>query len=651
MADKYGFTITTTDEASGKLQNIQNQINKTVSTSQNAGQEISKSLENAGHGANILEQQFSHIGGVIAGAFALHGLKEFGQEVFNTTREFEGFYNRIKFTSTSSIDLGNNVNFLNDTIKNLNLPMHTTYEQFSEMKAGMIGTGIEGEKARKVFLGLATAATTLHLDPNQFSRASYALKVMAEEHQIESRHLRELSMSMPDSLNLMAEAAGKSVKEFKEAMRAGTLDSSKIIVKFGELLKTTFEDGAEAGKNSLQGLANQAETAMTKVKLALGEKLEPLFKSSLKGFSAGLDGFADTIKGMDLHAEGISKLLKTVVQLGLAFGTLKVITIGFEKAQVGLNAATSVYNALMVTQKRESFAYGGTIAKNLTLTERFTNGVNAAGLSMEGLKTGLIGLAATGAIYGLMKLKDHFDELAESIRKAAEEKYHFESLDKKSKDLQESVKEVGLDYQTVKDIISRSGGKNIDDLTKKGKAAEVIKAQRIGGGLLSDIPEQIAKFEDENERIGTTIANAKKGLTGKMIESSYYGSDNMQHTTRTLNANDVLLNDGIKKNSLDLSVNTKILKQLKETLEGLKNLGIKVKTEGGKENTAADDLGMLSGANGGLDKAKIINIKVDTLQKIGQITGIDDYRKATTEAIDTMIRMFNNISNGSAATV
>jgi hypothetical protein len=39
------------------------------------------------------------------------------------------------------------------------------------------------------------------------------------------------------------------------------------------------------------------------------------------------------------------------------------------------------------------------------------------------------------------------------------------------------------------------------------------------------------------------------------------------------------------------------------------------------------------------------------MQKIGQITGIDDYRKATAEAIDTMIRMFNNISNGSAATV
>lgn len=629
MAAQYGFTITTTDEASGKLQNIQGEINKTVGTAQKAGQEISGGLEKVGHGANVLAEQFSHIGAMIAGAFALHSLKEFGQEVFNTTREFEGFYNRIKFTSTSSIDLGNNINFLNDTIKNLNLPMHATYEQFSEMKAGMIGTGIEGEKARKVFLGLATAATTLHLDPNQFSRASYALKVMAEEHQIESRHLRELSMSMPDSLNLMAEAAGKSVKEFKEAMRAGTLDSSKIIVKFGELLKTTFEDGAEAGKNSLQGLANEAETAMTKVKLALGEKLEPLFKSSLKGFSAGLGEFADTIKGMDLHAEGMGKLLKTVVQLGLAYGGLRLLTMGF-------NAALAVSNTL------EELAIYRTLA-----LESGQKGLAAATTALNetfvGFNAGLATLGATAAIFGLMKIKEAFDDIDESIKKVAKDKYDFDNSKSKSEGLQESVKGVATDYKTIQDLIN------------KGDASSKIKANRIGGGLLADLPETIAKFEDETARLTSERAGMLKEFSGKDMHQTHIamglGTGGGNNVTEELTIKGQQYMEMLTTNNGNIQTNNKLIAQLKETLTGLTKLGIKIKKPEGEGNTAADSIGVLSGANGGLDKAKIINIKVDTMQKIGQITGIDDYRKATTEAIDTMIRMFNNISNGSAATV
>jgi tape measure domain-containing protein len=630
MAAQYGFTITTTDEASSKLQNIQGEINKTVGTAQKAGQEISGGLEKAGHGANILEQQFSHIGGIIAGAFALHSLKEFGQEVFNTTREFEGFYNRIKFTSTSSIDLGNNINFLNDTIKNLNLPMHATYEQFSEMKAGMIGTGIEGEKARKVFLGLATAATTLHLDPNQFSRASYALKVMAEEHQIESRHLRELSMAMPDSLNLMAEAAGKSVKEFKEAMKSGTLDSSAIIVKFGELLKTTFEDGAEAGKSSLQGLANEAETAMTKVKLALGEKLEPLFKSSLKGFSAGLGDFADTIKGMDLHAEGIGKLLKTVVQLGLAYGGLRLLTMGF-------NTALAVSNTLEEAAAMRT----GLLNAGMNGLQATTMTLNA---TISGFSTGLIALGATGAIFGLMKIKEAFDDIDDAIIKAAKDKYDFDNSKSKSEGLQESVKGVATDYKTIQDLIN------------KGDASSKIKAQRIGGGLLGDIPDQIAKFEDETAKLVSEREGMLKEFSGKDMHKKHVamglGTGGGNNVTEELTIKGQQYMEMLTTNNGNIQTNNKLIAQLKETLTGLKKLGIKVKPEGGKEGgTAADSIGMLSGANGGLDKAKIINIKVDTMQKIGQITGIDDYRKATAEAIDTMIRMFNNISNGSAATV
>lgn len=59
----------------------------------------------------------------------------------------------------------------------------------------------------------------------------------------------------------------------------------------------------------------------------------------------------------------------------------------------------------------------------------------------------------------------------------------------------------------------------------------------------------------------------------------------------------------------------------------------------------------LAGAKGGLGEAKVINIKIDTLQKISTITGVNDFKGASQDAIEVLIRALNNLSYSQSGTM
>ena len=59
----------------------------------------------------------------------------------------------------------------------------------------------------------------------------------------------------------------------------------------------------------------------------------------------------------------------------------------------------------------------------------------------------------------------------------------------------------------------------------------------------------------------------------------------------------------------------------------------------------------LGGAKGGLGESKIINIKIDTMQRIESISGIKDLKNASEDAIEVLIRAINNLAYSQSATM
>jgi hypothetical protein len=59
---------------------------------------------------------------------------------------------------------------------------------------------------------------------------------------------------------------------------------------------------------------------------------------------------------------------------------------------------------------------------------------------------------------------------------------------------------------------------------------------------------------------------------------------------------------------------------------------------------AAVNTSNLSGASGGLGQAKVINIRIDTMQKIEHVNGGKELAEKGQNAIEVMVRTLNNLA-------
>lgn len=249
---------------------------------------FSKTIQDANEHANKFEssmdrihESLMHLGSAIGIGFGIHKIIEFGKELFNTTAEFEGYRNVIKYASLDQQDAATNVGYLENAIHRLHLPMKESYEQFSELQGGMYGTGIEGQKLRDVFEGISEASLVMHMNADQFSRTVYALKEVGELGSLQTRQMRMLALALPGAMNLAAESMHMNTKRFHEAMKSGEISAGVFLQNFSAKLKEHFGSGIANASNSLIALANDTKTQFTELMLQMGEDLRPTFVSLL----------------------------------------------------------------------------------------------------------------------------------------------------------------------------------------------------------------------------------------------------------------------------------------------------------------------------------------------------------------------------------
>src|ERR1700748_2221069 len=133
----YGFTMSVKDLTSAQMKQIENSIKSASSTVKTETSNMQDSFGKLGESASQLKT-------MLIEAFSVYEIYNFGKELLGVTTEFQSFTNVIKYSSDGIVDNAQNISYLNDAIGRLHLPMRQAYEQFSEMQAGMVGTGIEG---------------------------------------------------------------------------------------------------------------------------------------------------------------------------------------------------------------------------------------------------------------------------------------------------------------------------------------------------------------------------------------------------------------------------------------------------------------------------------------------------------------------------
>lgn len=310
--------------------------------------EMSPKIDGAKGHVNDLDKTIKDLGKTILEVFALKKIKDFGLDILHTTAEFEGFTNVIKYASVDAKDGQANIDYLGDSIKRLHLPMKQAYEQFSELEGGLYGTGIEGNKLRAVFEGVATASTVLHMSQDQFSRTGYAIKEIGELGTLQTRQMRMLAMALPGSMNLAAEALGFTPKRLHEAMRDGEITAAKFLPAFAAKLKEHFESGLPNATKSLQSGMNDLDTAIDQLKTHLGDDLKPVFIDLMHTMVETIETLKGVWDWMVRNKDTILPLVKTVAELWLAW-----------KGAIILNSVITGVSALIPVLTGAATAVGG----------------------------------------------------------------------------------------------------------------------------------------------------------------------------------------------------------------------------------------------------------------------------------------------------
>lgn len=603
----YGFQINVDGNSIQVLKQIEAEIAKLASQVAGATKQMSSGFDQFKH-------SLGEIGGMVAGAFAVDRIIEFGKELLHTTAEFEGFENVIKYSSTGILDASSNFDYIKDAIDRLHLPMRETMESFSEMQAGFYGTGIEGEKMRKVFEGVAEASSVLHLNPATFSRVTFALKEIGELGTLQARQLRMLAFSLPGSVNLAAQALGMTMEKLHEGMKKGEIKSSDFLPKFAEKLKVHFEPGLANAGNSLISQMNDQKTAITKMLLEVGESLRPLFMDIMKDIIAG----ANTIKEIWGSLTGDSEFVETLRSLLAIMLKLVPIWVAYRGYLLAVSLITKVFTI-----------ENGALILSIGELGIATDGTNFA---MKGFFATLSSGVMMGAVIGLGLIIEKFIEINSELDAAANKFSNISQI----RGLTDQLK------TNSTSINSQFGNLGSLDKSQKQELAFDIQEEikKIQGQLAKTVSPQIDVTKAEYDKNHDAASKLSSNPFDVASMGAKYG----------LNRAATDLKDNLTENKESVETFKNTISDLQVKLAMLKNQGIKPKAltfasaeghDGAKDgalNTSA-----LSGAKGGLGEAKVINIHIDTVQKNVGVKA-SDLPKESETALDYLIRTVNNLA-------
>lgn len=585
----YGFDINVGGDVLTEMKKMAEAITDLKNKVDSGTRDIQKRFEDT-------ESTVKELGRTIAEVFAIRELVSFGKELMEITAEFEGFRNVIKYSSRDSIDAGDNLAYVESVIKRLHLPMREAYQGFSEMQAGLIGTGIEGEKVRHLFEGISTAASVLHLPAHSLEMVLYDFKEIGERG-LNLRNMRSLMGWLPGISQIVKETFHKSFHE----LEAEHMTGPAFLDKLSGGLQKHFSSGLPNAGNSLQAAMNDTSTAVTKLKLQMGEELRPLFIEIMQSIRKTFD--SAPVQFFVAHIRQIAETVMTLIKLWLEYQA------GIKLANIASEAWIAIQSAMALVAGKTEIAVGGA-----------TRSLEGMQKGLNNFNTGLFAMGIGAAIELLMKYKDHI--------KAAQQAYD---------DMLEDVTHAGGMQRTVED----QKGPNAALIAGMSDST-LMKDKSYRDDLLSRA-QNILKGETQFQV--ETLKPTIDSLTAKIteIKGDAFGK---------LNPN---LPDYEKKLTIDkntLAVSNQNIQTTKDLIKELKGKGATTPDYGGGGGTSenAFSTARLAGASGGLGEAKVIQIHFHAPFQENIVPNGKDLSKYGTEAVQAMLRMFNNIALSQSTT-
>ena len=235
--------------------------------------------------------------------------------------------------SKDQADYTKSINDVTQLSKQYLLPLRDATEQYTKLKASVVGAGLSTKETTQVFQGIAAAVIATGGRAEDLNSALRATAQVFSKGKVSAEELRQqIGERLPGAFTIFAQAIGKTPQQLDKALEEGKVTLADFL-KFSEELYRRY--GETAGI-----LADAPENAGARLKVALD------FATVAYGgfFQVVGAGFQNYFRGLIEFALKNEETIKRVITvLAIGFNEIGKLIGGFAKFFVG------VFNAAFTT--------------------------------------------------------------------------------------------------------------------------------------------------------------------------------------------------------------------------------------------------------------------------------------------------------------
>lgn len=431
--------------------------------------EASQATDNLDKKFSKLEGTLSTIQKAAAAYLSFDAIKSFGQDIYNTTLKVDALNSTLKFSEGSVDGADKRFNYLVETSNRLGLSLESAASGYTRIAAAAKGTVLEGRETEKIFEGVSSAASVMHLSTYESEGALNAISQMMSKGKVQAEELRgQLGERIPGAFQIAARAMNMTTAELDKFMSDGKLVAADFLPKFANQLKKEFGDNIPKATESAAVASNLLKTNYFLLMKGLSDGLRP----AIITVTLALTGFVSMLQdGVSWMKENSTMVKTAAVFIGTyAAGVLAYNTVANGAAIVTRlwSVAQWLLNAAMIANP---------VGLIIAAVAAFAAGIYYAYQKSEEFRATLIGLW-------------------EVIKNLATAWWHFQVAMHKPWDLQ-GIKNAFIEIANLDLSESFRKGYNrskADDIAESKSASSSVKS--LGGASVAGMPQTISQSSD-----------------------------------------------------------------------------------------------------------------------------------------------------------
>lgn len=332
MSNDVSYVIKVVDDFSANLKKFQTGITQVNQAATNSTQVLEKSAKSS----KFFTQNLIDLGKAAGIYFGAQQIKNFGVGIFQARVEMDGLQASLaaimpKFDKTKSGTqlAAEEIDYLREAANRMGISFQTAAPEYMKFLAS---SKQDLATTRKTFEAFSGLSRLYGLTPQRFGLVINALQQMQGKGRVMMEELKlQLGDSLPNAMNLFAEAAGVSSAEFYKLVEKGRVGSG-ILRMVAENIEKKFGKDMVVAAQTLGGRTAVLSNQWYYFKTVLSDLVAPALSGTITSLAKLSGDAADLFKAINDQSvfERLAPNLQLVAEAfrGISFVMQKMLEIG-----------------------------------------------------------------------------------------------------------------------------------------------------------------------------------------------------------------------------------------------------------------------------------------------------------------------------------